>query len=71
MNEKMKQALIDASLKHAEVFANDAVEFVYDLISIAVEQSETPIDDMFLPALNALKPIILNYVDKIDGVTEK
>ena len=65
MNEEMKDALKDVSLRYAEDGAKLAVDFAFDLINEAIKVSETPIDDMFLPTLNALKPVAVGLCDKI------
>lgn len=68
MEDEMKKALIDCCKKHGEELTEDVVEFAYDLINTAIITSATKIDDAFLPIINATKPIVLKYVDKIDGV---
>ena len=63
----MKEALVECCKKHGEILTEGVVEFAYDLINTAITVSENKIDDAFLPVINATKPIILSYVDKIDG----
>ena len=65
MEESMKAALKDVSLRYAEDGAKLAVDFAFELINEAIKVSETPIDDMFLPTLNALKPVAVGLCDKI------
>ena len=65
MEEAMKAALKDVSLRYAEDGAKLAVDFAFELINEAIKVSETPIDDMFLPTLNALKPVAVGLCDKI------
>ncbi len=67
MEEQMKEALVECCKKHGEILTEGVVEFAYDLINTAITVSENKIDDAFLPVINATKPIILSYVDKIDG----
>ena len=70
MDDKMKEALIDCCKKHGEIVTEKVVHFAYDLIETAINTSENKIDDMFLSIINSTKPIVLEYVDKIDGVEE-
>ncbi len=65
MDEKMKTALKDVSLRYAEDGAKLAVDFAFELINETIKISDNPIDDMFLPTLNALKPIAVSLCDKI------
>lgn len=65
MEEAMKDALKGVSLRYAEDGAKLAVDFAFELINEAIKVSETPIDDMFLPTLNALKPVAVGLCDKI------
>lgn len=65
MNEEMKKALTDVSLKYGEDGAKLAVEFVFELINVAAETSENKIDDIFVPTLNTLKPVALALCDQI------
>jgi hypothetical protein len=67
MEEQMKEALVECCKKHGETLTEGVVEFAYDLINTAINVSENKIDDAFLPVINATKPIVLSYVDKIDG----
>lgn len=68
MGNEMKEALIECCKKHGEALTEDVVEFAYDLINVAIKTSENKVDDAFLPIINATKPLVLKYVDKIDGV---
>lgn len=68
MKNEMRESLIECCKKHGEMLTEDVVEFAYDLINVAIKTSENKIDDAFLPIINATKPLILKYVDKIDGV---
>lgn len=70
MDDKMKEALIECCKKHGEIVTEKVVDFAYDLIETAINTSENKIDDMFLSIINSTKPIVLEYVDKIDGVEE-
>lgn len=74
MNEKMKQALLECCERHTKVLSQDVIDFTYDLAETAIKNSETPIDDAFLPIITATKPLLekaaANLVDKIDGIEE-
>ena len=70
MDDKMKEALIEYWKKHGENVTEKVVDFAYDLVETAINTSENKIDDMFLSIINSTKPIVLEYVDKIDGVEE-
>lgn len=72
MDEKMKQALLEVCEKHTDVLSQEVIDFMYEVAEVAIKTSETPIDDMFLPIINATKPVLEatmhKLVDKIDGV---
>lgn len=68
MKEDTKQKLKQEGLKYAETLTTESVECIFNLINIIIEDSENKIDDMFLSILSTLKSIVLQYVDKIDGV---
>lgn len=72
MNEQMEKALLECCERHTAVLSQEVIEFVYDLAETAIKNSETPIDDAFLPIISATKPLleqtIAKLVDKIDGV---
>lgn len=61
----MKEELKQVSLKYGEEGTKLAIEYVFELINVAVEKSENKIDDAFLPALNSLKPFTLALAEKI------
>ena len=61
MNEEMKKV----ALKYGEEVAKQAIEFAFELINVAAEQSENKLDDAFVPALNSLKPLALNLAKQI------
>lgn len=61
----MKEELKQVALKYGEQGAELAIEFVFELVNVAVEQSENKIDDAFLPTLNSLKPFALSLAEKI------
>ena len=72
MNEKMEKALLECCERHTSVLSQEVIDFMYDLAQAAIETSETPIDNAFLPIITATKPLlektVANLVDKIDGV---
>ena len=61
----MKDELKNVALEYGETGAELAVEFVFALLKVAVEQSENKIDDAFLPTLNSLKPFALSLAEQI------
>lgn len=61
----MKEELKQVALKYGEKGAELAIDFVFELINVAVAESENKIDDAFLPALNSLKPFTLALAEKI------
>ena len=71
MDENMKQALLECCERNCEVISPAVVEFAKDLVNTAIETSETPIDDMFLPIINkgfeVLDEFLAKQIDKIDG----
>lgn len=72
MDDKMKQALLECCERNCEVISPAVVAFAKDLVQTAVETSETPIDDIFLPIINkgfeVLDEFLKEQIDKIDGV---
>lgn len=72
MEDKMKQALLECCERNCEVLSPAVVAFMKDVVNTAIEASETPIDDMFLPIINkgfeVLDEFLAKQIDKIDGV---
>lgn len=71
MDEKMKQALLECCERNCKVISPDVVAFMKDLVTTAIDTSETKIDDLFKPildvAFNVLDEYLLSQIDKIDG----
>ena len=71
MDDKMKQALLECCERNCEVISPAVVAFMKDLANTAIETSETPIDDMFLPIIDkgfeVLDEFLAKQIDKIDG----
>lgn len=61
----MTEELKEVALKYGEKGAELAVDFVFELINVAVVESENKIDDAFLPTLNSLKPIAMALAEQI------
>lgn len=61
----MKEELKQVALKYGEKGTELAIDFVFELINVAVVESENKIDDAFLPTLNSLKPFALSLAEKI------
>lgn len=61
----MKEELKKVSLKYGEEGTKLAIEYVFELINVAVEKSENKLDDAFLPTLNSLKPVALALAEQI------
>ena len=68
MEENTKQKLKQEGLKYSETLTAESVDCIFNLLEIIIKDSENKIDDMLLSVLEPLKAIILQYVDKIDGV---
>lgn len=66
INDETKAQLKEIGLKYAETISTEAVEAFFEIIHVLVKDSDTQIDDMFLPAIDALKPVILEFVDMIN-----
>lgn len=66
IKEETKEKLKEIGLKYAETLSAEAVEALFEIIHVLIQDSETKVDDMFLPAIDSLKPIILEFVDLID-----
>ena len=71
MDENIRQALLDCCERNCEVISPAVVAFAKDLVKTAIETSETPIDDMFLPIIDkgfeVLDEFLAKQIDKIDG----
>ena len=61
----MKEELKNVALKYGEQGAELAIEFAFELLNVAVKESENKIDDAFLPTLNSLKPFALSLAEQI------
>lgn len=57
--EAIKAELQDLGLEAGKI----AVDKIFNIIKIAVEDSETKIDDMFLPLLQQVRPLVLKYLE--------
>ena len=72
MDEKMKQALLECCERNCEVISPAVTAFMKDLVSTAIDTSDTKVDDMFLPIINmgfeVLDEFLAKQIDKIDGV---
>lgn len=72
MDEKMEKALLECCERHTDVLSQGTIDFIYDLAQTAINTSDTPIDNAFLPVISATKPIleaaVKKAVDKIDKV---
>lgn len=66
INDETKEKLKEIGLKYAETISAEVVEALFEIINVLIKDSDTKIDDMFLPAIESLKPIILEFVDMID-----
>ena len=72
MDEKMKQALLECCERNCEAITPAVTAFMKDLVSTAIDTSDTKVDDMFLPIINmgfeVLDDFLAKQIDKIDGV---
>lgn len=70
MDDKMKEAVLTVCEKYAKKNIDINVDFAYELIQVAIQTSDTKIDDMLLPAILATKAAVKNCLndlaDKID-----
>jgi hypothetical protein len=66
--DDLKLKLKGVALKHAEALAKDLlVELAFPALKVAVEKSESKIDDMVLAALEEpMKKAILEIIENID-----
>ena len=65
MTDEMKNKIKNVSLDYGEQGTKLAINYVFDLIKVVVEETENKVDDTFLPILLSLKPIVESYADKI------
>lgn len=63
LKDKMKQKALEIGEKHAMM----AVDDVYELAQVYVDDTESPIDNTLLEGLKLLKSSLKEQVDKIDG----
>lgn len=72
MDGKMEKALLECCERHTDVLSQGTIDFVYDLAQTAINVSDTPIDNAFLPIITATRPLleaaVKKAVDKIDKV---
>lgn len=66
MEKSLSELLKEKGLDIAEDAAKAIVEAVFQLAEEAVKKSSNKYDDMLLAALPLVKPVVLEYVDKID-----
>lgn len=62
-----KEKLTQAALEIAENHIKMAIDDVYKIAQIVVDDTTTPLDDAFLNGLKLLKSTLKKYADKIDG----
>lgn len=65
--EGIKEKLKKESLKIAERHVIVAIDDVYALAQVYVEDTATPLDDTLLAGLKMLKSELVKLADKIDG----
>lgn len=65
MSNEMKNRVKDLSLNYGEQGTKLAINYVFDLLKVVIEETENKIDDAFLPTLLSLKPIVIAYADKM------
>lgn len=67
MDEKLVEKLKDLAIKHGIAFAKEAlIETAFPALKVAVEKSESKIDDVVLAALEEpLKKALIDLVDKV------
>lgn len=70
MNEETKQKLKEEGLNLAEKVVTEAVNCVFNIITVIIKDSKNQVDDMLLPMIGKAKEIVLEYVNKINGVNE-
>lgn len=63
INDKMKQKALEIAENHAM----QAIDDVYALAQVYVEDTSTPLDNTFLEGLKLLKGTLKKFADKIDG----
>lgn len=57
--EQIKLELTDLGIEAGKI----AIDKIFNIISIVVEDSENKIDDAFLPLLLQIKPLVLKYLE--------
>ena len=64
----LKAILKEQGLDLAEETVTTIVKGVLKALPSIVKATETPIDDMIvLPLLSVMEPVLMSYIDKIDG----
>ena len=54
-------------LKQAEILTEDAVNAVFDILNVYIQETDNKIDDAIVPFLPMAKSFVLGLVEKIDG----
>lgn len=63
LSEKLKKVGLDVAERHLTL----AVDDIYALAQVLVEDSANPLDDSLLEGLKLFKSTLKDYVDKLDG----
>jgi hypothetical protein len=66
MEKSLSELLKEKGLDIAEDAAKLVVEAVLELAEKAAKDSSNKFDDVLLAVLPLLKPVIMDYIDKID-----
>jgi hypothetical protein len=65
-----KKKLVEILKRHGLTFAEDAstviIKGVFNAIPDIIKETENKYDDLLLPLLEIVKPVLLELVDKID-----
>ena len=65
--KELKEILKEQGLDLAEETVTTVVKGVLKALPAIVTATENKIDDLAIPILLVLEPVLLSYVDKIDG----
>jgi len=67
MSEELKGKLKDAALNIAEAHVKQAIDDVYAVAQVYVDDTANPLDNTILEGLKMLKSQLVSFADKIDG----
>lgn len=67
MNVKIKEILVAEGLNVGEDCAKKIVSAGFKIAKLVAQETESKVDDMFIPVLDLVEPAAIKLLDGIDG----